>query len=141
MLIKNQIGILSSARSRIESILTGITGVLQADLFDNELEAARHLQRNGHLRAAGTIAGVVLEGHLRKVAETHGLGPQTKDKTLNPIKDALRKADVIDLPTARRIEFFGDLRNRCAHKGDKEPTSDDVSDLIGGVDWAIKTIS
>ena len=38
--------------------------MLKAELNDNELESAKDLYKHGHLRATGTIAGVVLEGHL-----------------------------------------------------------------------------
>ena len=59
-----QIGILEAATARLDDILFNIRGVLQADLFDSEIDAARHLKENGHLRAAGAVAGVVLERHL-----------------------------------------------------------------------------
>lgn len=62
--LANQVLILRSAASRLDDILSNIQGILQADLFDSEIDAARDLKKNGHLRAAGAVVGVVLESHL-----------------------------------------------------------------------------
>jgi len=69
----HQITILKSAQDRIDSILSDIEGILQYDLFDNELEAADELLKNGYLRAAGALASVSLEAHLAKVVDNHNL--------------------------------------------------------------------
>jgi hypothetical protein len=68
-----QARILASARRTFESDLFNIQGVLQADLLDSELTAARELHRNGYLRASGMVAGVVLETHLATVTKARGL--------------------------------------------------------------------
>ena len=48
-----QVAILASGRARLSDILADIRGLLQADLFDSQIDAARHLRQNGRLRAAG----------------------------------------------------------------------------------------
>jgi len=53
----------------------------------------------------------------------------------------LRDNDVIDIPTWRFIQHLADLRNLCTHKRKKEPTKEDVEELINGVEKVIKTIS
>ncbi|GAH92590.1 unnamed protein product, partial [marine sediment metagenome] len=55
---QHQIAILRSAQDRIDYILADIQGVLQSELFDNEIDAAGELLKKGHLRAAGALAGV-----------------------------------------------------------------------------------
>ena len=134
-----QISMLDSVRSRLDSILADIKGVLQADLFDSELDAARDLLQNGHLRASGVVAGVVLEGHIRKVCLGHGL-QIGKNPTISTLNDLLKDNGIIDLPQWRRIQHLGDLRNLCGHKRDREPTDEDVGELLDGVDKVIKTI-
>ena len=47
--------------------------LVQADLFDNELDAAAELNDKGFRRAAGAVAGVVLEEHLETVCEQHNI--------------------------------------------------------------------
>ncbi len=69
----HQIAILNSAYSRIDAILSDITGVLQAELFDSELEKASELLKAGYSRAAGTMASVVLESHLSYVCSKHSI--------------------------------------------------------------------
>lgn len=64
---QNQLEILKSAQLRFESSLFEIKQLVQADLFDSELEAARELLKNDFMRAAGAISGVVLEKHLAQV--------------------------------------------------------------------------
>ncbi|MBK8579608.1 MAG: hypothetical protein IPN78_15745, partial [Candidatus Accumulibacter sp.] len=53
--------ILSAVQARFKSSLFDIKQLVQADLFDSELDAARELSKNGFHRAAGAVAGVVLE--------------------------------------------------------------------------------
>jgi len=64
----NQLTILSSIGERIDSVLANIEGELYAELQDNEVTVARELAKVS-LRAAGALVGVVIEGHLQKVAK------------------------------------------------------------------------
>lgn len=137
----NQVLILMSAASRLDDILSNIQGILQADLFDSEIDAARDLKRNGHLRAAGVVVGVVLESHLAKVCQNHGVTVRKKDPTTSDFNDLLKNSDIFDIPTWRWIQRLGDLRNLCCHSKDRDPTADEVQELIDGVDKAIKTIA
>lgn len=136
----NQIFILKSAASRLDDILSNIQGILQADLFDSEIDAAIDLKKNGHLRAAGAVVGVVLESHLAKVCQNHGVTTSTKNPTLSDFNDLLKKENFFDVPEWRWIQYLGDIRNQCCHSKDRDPTPDEVQELIDGVDKAIKTI-
>ena len=80
---RQQLAILRSAYARLDSILSDITGVLRADLFDNEIDAARSLLKAKHLRAAGTVAGVVLENHLSTVCNNHQISIKKKGSSQN----------------------------------------------------------
>ncbi|MGA9601237.1 MAG: hypothetical protein WBS22_13475 [Methylocystis sp.] len=87
---QQQIGILKAAQKRFESSLFEIRQLVQADLFDSELGAARELLKNKFLRAAGAVAGVVLEKHLRQVCEDHGLTISKKNPTINDLNELLK---------------------------------------------------
>jgi hypothetical protein len=63
----NQLTIFMSLTERIESVLSNIEGELYAELQDNEIVVARQLAKIS-LRAAGALLGVLIEGHLQKVA-------------------------------------------------------------------------
>jgi hypothetical protein len=136
--MQQQSEIVNAAMSRFESSLFDIRGLVQADLFDNELDAADELNKHGFTRGAGAIAGVVLEGHLATVCKNHSISIAKKKPTLSDYYEALKSANVIDQQTWRFIQHLGDIRNACDHKG-KEPTKDSVGDLIAGVRKISKT--
>jgi hypothetical protein len=118
----NQIQIVSSAMTRLDEALSNIRGLLQADLFDSELEAARHLAKNGHLRAAGAVAGVVLEAHLGAVCDRHSVAIRKKDPHISELNDALKNADIFDVANWRWMQRLGDIRNLCDHKSSATPS-------------------
>lgn len=136
-----QIQLLKAARKRLESSLYDITRLVQADLFDSELEAASELASNGFLRAAGVVAGVVLERHLAQVCSDHKVTPKKKNPTISTFNDAAKDGKVISVIEWRRIQLLGDIRNKCGHSKGDEPTSDEVNDLIAGAAKVIKTLS
>lgn len=140
MRVRQQNAILRSSLSRSEDILSNISGLLQVALFDSQLDAARELSKHGHLRAAGAVAGVVLEAHLASVAHNHNLSVKKKDPSVADWNDALKNADVIDVPIWRNIQRLGDIRNYCVHKKDRDPTKDEVAELLDGVDKVAKTL-
>jgi hypothetical protein len=138
-LFQQQLEILKSLRTRFDSSLFDIRTIVQADLFDNELDAAAELNKKGFIRGAGAIAGVVLEGHMATVCEQHKIAVPI-NSSIATLNDLLKKNDVIDTPTWRNIQHLGDLRNLCDHKKAQDPTKEQMLDLIQGVRKAIKTI-
>ena len=112
---------------------------MQADLFDNELDAAEDLNKKGYSRGAGAIAGVVLERHLETVCQNHKVNIP-KNPTISKLYELLKSADVIDIPTWRFIQHLGDLRNLCDHNKDKNPTDEQVNELLEGVKKITKTV-
>ena len=70
---QQQLSILKAVRARFESSLFDIHQLVMADLFDSELDAAAELARRKFLRAAGAMAGVVLEKHLVQVCGNHSV--------------------------------------------------------------------
>lgn len=139
-LFTQQLEILKSIKNRFESSLFDIKQLVQADLFDNELESAKELLNHSFIRAAGAIAGVVLEKHLGNVCNAHNLNIPKKAPTIADYNENLKAASVIDTPTWRFIQLLADIRNLCDHNKNIEPTNEQVKDLINGVDKVIKTI-
>jgi hypothetical protein len=135
-----QTSILAAVSKRFESKLFDIQEVLQADLFDSELSAARELSKKGFVRGAGAIAGVVLEKHLGHVCETHNLKSRKKTPSISDFYQLLKEHDIIDTPKWRFIQHLGDLRNLCDHPKDRDPTKEDALELIEGVEKVIKTV-
>jgi hypothetical protein len=140
MRLATQLQILKSVESRFESTLFDIEQLVQADLFDSELDAARELQKSGFLRAAGVVAGVVLEAHLSQVCTNHGVSTRKKNPTIADYNDLLKSNNIVDVPLWRFIQRLGDLRNLCGHSKEREPTKDETSELIDGVERITKTL-
>jgi len=135
-----QYQILKSLETRFESSLFNIKQLLQADLFDSEIDAARELCKKGFYRAAGAICGVVIEKHLSEVCIQREIKVSKKNPAINDYNQLLKDNYVIDTPTWRYIQRLGDLRNLCDHKKIEEPTEDNIKDLIEGTDKVIKTV-
>ena len=138
--LQQQVAFVNAAKTRFESSLFDIRQLLQADLFDSELEAADHLLKNKFARAAGALGGVVLEKHLGEVCSSHQVTLRKKDPTISDLNDALKAASVIETAQWRFIQHLGDLRNLCDHDKKVEPTVEQVQELITGVAKVTKTI-
>ena len=138
--VKTQLEILKSAEARFETSLFDIRQLVQADLFDSELDACRELSSRGFLRAAGSIAGVVLERHLRQVLAAHAIELRKTEPTLNDFGDLLKKAGVVDVPAWRQLQRLADIRNLCGHSKHREPHRKEVDELIDGVDKIVRML-
>jgi len=140
MRFQNQLQILKASERRFESSLFNMCQLVSADLLDSEVETARELLKHGFNRAAGAIAGVVLEKHLGQIAENHKLSVKKKDPTVSDLNDLFKSENIFEIPIWRQVQRLGDLRNLCVHNKLKEPTSDEVEELIAGVQKVTKTL-
>lgn len=138
--LRQQYEIVKSLEKRFESSLFDIKALAQADLYDNELDTAEHLNKNSYHRAAGAVAGVVLEGHLAQVCENHGIRISKKSPGLADLNNALKNADIIETAEWRRIQYLGDIRNKCDHKKTTEPTHEEIGELIKSTKRILKNL-
>ena len=104
--LQHQIGILHSispGRTSQSFEMFDIKQMLQAEVFDSEsVEAADNLSKNGFTRAAGSLAGVVLEKHLQASRrKSFHLIEKDYDPTISDFNDALKRTMELqlDIPT------------------------------------------
>lgn len=135
-----QYKILSSAKERFKSTLFDIKDIVQADIFDSELESANELNKKGFIRAAGAVTGVVLEKHLAHVCSLHTLKSRKAHPSITEFNQLLKDNDIIDTPAWRFIQHLGDIRNLCDHGKEREPTKEEVYEFITGVNKITKTV-
>lgn len=135
-----QLNIVKAAKGALESTLMDLKAVLQADLFDTEIETAGALAKAGYLRAAGAICGVVIEKHLTQVADTHNIKIAKKNPGISDLAQLLRSSNVITLAQERFIQSLADTRNVCSHAKGREPTKDEITELVEGTSKVLKTI-
>lgn len=137
---QQQLAILKSVRPRFESSLFDLSHLVQADLFDSELDAAAALLKQRFTRAAGAMAGVVLERHLAQVCSNHGIKVAKKNPGISDLNELLKSAEVTDVPQWRFVQHLADVRNLCDHSKAVEPTMEQVADLVAGVKKITKTV-
>lgn len=137
---RQQVDIIKALRKKFESSLFDIRHLVQADIFDNELDVSEELLKKGFMRAAGAVAGVVLEGHLETACENHNIKITKKNPTIADFNEALKSANAIEMSEWRNIQFLGDIRNKCDHKKKIEPKKEEIEDLIAGVKKIMKNI-
>lgn len=135
-----QQAMLDAVSARFESSLFDIRQLVQADLFDSELATAQELLKKGFLRASGAVTGVVIEKHLTQVAINHNITTRKKNPTISDYNDLLKSSEVLDTPLWRHIQRLGDIRNLCDHNKEREPTTDEVQELINGTEKIVKTL-
>jgi len=137
---QQQLNILKSVKRRFESSLFDIKQLVQADLFDSELDVARELNKKGFIRGAGAVTGVVLESHLSQACDNHKIKVTKKNPTINDFNQLLKDNKVIEMPTWRFVQHLADLRNLCDHKKKRDPKTEDIDELIEGVGKITKTL-
>ncbi|HEY0739260.1 MAG TPA: hypothetical protein VGD69_30340 [Herpetosiphonaceae bacterium] len=98
----------------------------------HELATAQQLLKLNHFRAAGVIAGVALEMHLKHVARTHGLA-LPPSATIAKVQNTLRYAGLLSRPQRRLIGKLGAIRNQCVHVHPDVPSRAAIEKLIQGV--------
>ena len=136
-----QLSIVMAATARFESSLFEIQQIVQADLFDSEIDAARELHKHKFYRAAGAISGVILEKHLRQVCNDRNIKIAKKNPGIGDLNELLKKEGVIEMAQWRHISLLADLRNLCDHNKQKEPSPEQVADLIDGTEKILKTVA
>ena len=103
------------------------------------LEARDHLAA-GRLRAAGCVAGVELERALKTLCVALDADVRSKLPTIADYNDALKAKKAYQQPTWRKIQHLADLRNKCAHALDEEPTDAEVRELLDDADGILRDL-
>lgn len=134
-----QISMLRACLDRFDNKIYDIQIILQADIFDSEIESAKHLLKMGFLRAAGAICGVIIEKHFSDICKSREVSLKKRSPTIADFNDALKDI-AYDVVEWRKIQRLADIRNLCDHNKGREPTKDEVDELISGTERFIKTI-
>lgn len=139
-LFQQQLAILEAAAARTRSAPAAVRHPAQPRALESELEAAEHLSKQQFGKAAGSIAGMVLERHLAQVCDDHEVALADKEPTIADFSKNLQAASVIDIPQLRMIQQLADLRSLCEQARTSAPTDEQVADLISGVRRITRTV-
>lgn len=139
-LLYQQLSILKAAKEILSSKLLDLKTLVQADLFDSEIDAAKELAKKGFLPATGAICGVIIEKHLHSLCERHNITITKKNPGINDLCVILRSNDIIDVPQERFIMSCADIRNICDHYKKIEVTQTQIDNLLSDTKRIIDTI-
>lgn len=106
--------------------MKGVRVLVQAEIFESELEQSKELLFSGYHGAAAVIAGVVLETTLRQMC----VDRKIQIGKLDRMNSELAKAGVYNLLVQKRLTALADIRNNAAHGNYNQFKSDDVEDMI-----------
>ena len=110
--------------------LSSYKSIVQAEVFDNELEQAYELLKNGYYMAAAVIGGVVLETALRELCDQHKI-PYGK---LDKMNSDIAKAGVYNKIMQKQITAHAGLRNSAAHGKQSEFSQQDVEHMLPAIE-------
>ena len=106
--------------------LVSVRSLVQAELFDSELEQACELLDKGYPTASAVIAGTVLETTLRELCARNGVAAAALDR----MNTDLAKKGVYSLNWCKRITALAGIRNSAAHGKQDEFTQGDIKSMI-----------
>lgn len=119
--------VFSAAKEDYEGgYLNSVKNLVQAEVFDSELEQATELLEAGYATAAAVIAGAVLETKLRNLCDVNGIAHAKLDK----MNADLAKAGVHNALVQKNITALAATRNSAAHGKTGEFSKDDVKHMI-----------
>jgi hypothetical protein len=110
--------------------LTPIRNLVQAEVFDSELDQASELLRSGYEAAAVVIAGTVLETSLRELCTRNSLPHGNLDR----MNADLAKHGLYNANMAKRITALAGIRNSAAHGKPDEFTEADAKTMIEDIE-------
>lgn len=116
--------------------LNSVKNLVQAEVFDNELDQAKELLKAGYAAAAAVIAGVVLETTLRNMCRDNGIAFGKLDK----MNADLTKQGLYNSLTQKRITALAGVRNSAAHGKSEEFNKDDVNSMINEVERFVASV-
>lgn len=135
---RSQLAILKSVADRLAWVQMDTEEQAERGLQLAFLEAARGLIEVNE-RAAGVLAGSVLESYLKKLAIKHRLKFRKHVPPLREYIEALHTGKVFDIPVQSQAIWLAEIADRA--RSDAEgPTKLQVRDLIDGARWLIANV-
>lgn len=131
--LKNSIPVVLAAYDDFKNgFLISFKQIVQAEVFDSELEQAKSLLESGYKNSSAVIAGVVLETAIKELCLNHGV--ELDRKKLTHLNDELAKAGVYNKLQQKQITALADIRNNAAHGDYDQFTKEDVIRMIQDVE-------
>ena len=125
-----QLRILSAVRDGLAYVLADLHGTLYGSVENHVLAAVYTLSRHGHCRAAGALAGVLLEIHLAHIAAKYRVAMGAKSPDITMLNAALKRGGIYDGEIWHSIQRLGALRDVWGDASRCDPTIDELTAFI-----------
>jgi len=136
-LVRPALGILRATLKDVSwDRFTTLRSLISAEQFAAFLDAAEHQLEAGYRLPAAVIAGSVLEQHLRRLSDKHGVplsierNGKMVPQAAEAINQALVKAGAYNSIKQKQITSWLGIRNSAAHGDADAFADDDVAGLI-----------
>ncbi|WP_284079302.1 DUF4145 domain-containing protein [Herbaspirillum aquaticum] len=106
--------------------LVSVRVLVEAELFDSELDQARHLLTSGYVAAAAVTTRVVLETALRQLCQRNGIALNSVER----MNADLVKAAIYNSLQQKRITYLAGIGNSAAHGDLQSYKKEDVQNMI-----------
>jgi len=137
-------GILRGLQDDYESgMLEHLGRLIEVNIVADYFQQAERLLQEGHPGQhdhvpAAVLAGAVLEDALRRLCQRQTPPISTTKsngelKTLNPLIDDLKQANVYSELKAKQLRAWADIRNAAAHGQFDDFTRSDVEQMLAGI--------
>lgn len=130
-------GILQALRDEYASgYLQSVIELVHADIFADFLDMAEYLLQQGYKDPAAVVTGSVVEAHLRKLCNKHGIAVVKSDgsaKKADALNSELAAGTVYSKLDQKSVTAWLDLRNKAAHGKYDEYTKEQVAVMLQGV--------
>lgn len=136
---RNQLTILKSVSDRLTWSQMDTADQAARSLQLAALESARELIRISE-RAAGALAGTVLQTFLATLASKHQLKFRKNSPTSRDYAEALKSANALDIPIWSQCTWLAEIHDRSIQADGEGPTKAQVRDLIDGTHWLITNV-
>ncbi len=136
---RTQRRMLNAIAKNADHVLFNLESEIQYGFSKSEIDIAKELKKNKHLREAGVIAGLVIELHLKNVATNRKISVPKTSKI--SIYNEKLKGKVYDATMTKRVDLCANIRNKCAHASDNPPTDDEIDTIISSAEIIIATVN
>ena len=110
--------------------LTSIKTLIQAEVFESQLEQSQELLNSNYILASAVVAGIVLETGIREICTREDIAHGKLDK----MNADLAKKGIYNKLQQKRITALADIRNSAAHGKEGEFNKDDVQKMIRDIE-------
>jgi len=134
-------GMLEAIRQAVASgYLVTVRELVRAEIFRDFLDMAEYLSEEGYKDAAAVLIRGVLEGHLRELCATNGIGAtyadsqgRTRPKKVDTMNADLRKAGAYSTTDQKNVTSWYGLGTDASHGRYESYTSDQVKLMLQSV--------